>query len=562
MALLNWQLFPESKAVSQKLAESLNVSTIVAQILLNRNVRSLSEAKQFLSPVSTHSLDPVHLQKSAEILEAVILNGQKIFVFGDYDCDGVTSTAMLTDALRKLGAKVEFHIPHRFTEGYGLSQKAIDKVVSGDYGLMVTLDCGISNIKELTYLKAHCQSKVLIFDHHMIPEKLPPAEGILNPKTLPEGHSARDLATVGIVYKFLDYYFTKFNKGIDVTQYLDLVALGTIADIAPLTGENRALTKLGLDKLSSRSRLGIKKMLEVAKFEKPRVSARDVGFTIAPRLNAAGRLAHAEEGVYLLLEEDEKEAEKRALLLQQMNQKRQQIGSMMLTEAETHLKNTGQLPDNKVLVLSGKGWHSGVIGITAAQLVRKYSRPVVMISIDDHIGRGSARTSGDLDIYKLLHDCSDYFENFGGHKQAAGFSILPDKIEAFEKAFIEQGNAQIDEKELISTLVIDGQLSPGSISMEMCKELLELAPFGAGNPEPILYSNEFTAIDFKIVGNGSHLKATFSDLSGKMVIDAIGFGLAPKLELLYKRKVELAFNLSINTWAGNERLQLQLVDIK
>jgi len=559
-----WHIYPKHETLSQKLAQKLNKDPVIAQILLNRNIRSLEDAKQFLDASDSYK-DQFNLQdleKLTSILTATIKDKKRIMVYGDYDVDGMTSTALITSALRECGARVDFYIPHRFTDGYGLSSRFLEKLVHKDYDLLMTLDCGISNHKEIEWLKSQKDMKVIILDHHTIPEKLPPADVILNPKALPDDHPLNLLCTVGIAYHAMSYFFSQTDKKLDITTYLDLVALGTIADIASLVKENRVLTRKGLALLSARKRPGINALLKCAEFKRPEVSSRDVGFMIAPRLNAAGRLAQADICVELLITQDAGRAQEIAQKLQKLNENRQKIGQLVLKEAEALLKENKKLLENRLIVLAGEGWHPGVIGITAAQLAQKYGKPTVIVGYDHEIGRGSARSMGDVNIYGLLKQCRDHFESFGGHKQAAGFSILPDKIQEFASKLVEVGQQDIDPEKLLTTVDIDCQLSPAHISLDLANELAAMGPFGEGNPTPVMYSNEFDPLEYKKVGDGSHLKVTFSDKNGKRTFDAIGFGLAGKMEILKKKDVEVIFHLETNDWLGESVPQLRLVDLK
>jgi single-stranded-DNA-specific exonuclease len=366
---------------------------------------------------------------------------------------------------------------------------------------------------------------------------------------------------VGVVYKFLEFYCDYLKKDYDLQLDLDLVTIGTIADVVPLIGTNRTLVKNGLSVLAKRKRPGIAALLEVIRFNKPEISARDVGFMIAPYINASGRLESAKIAVDLLLSQDYDTALRHASKLRVLNEQRQQLGVYMLKDAKKNL-NERELSEHNLLVLSGTDWHSGIIGITASQLAQEYYRPVVLISSNQAIARGSARSFANINIYELLKSCSEYFTEFGGHTQAAVFSIKNEKIEEFKEKLLSLSKANISENDLIPVIEIDCKINPLDINIALIRELMNLAPFGQNNPAPVFYCKDLLPIDFKTVGDGSHLKVTFSEKSGKFVFDAIGFGLSSKLNLLYNKNVELVFNLELNTWSGQEMAQLKLVDIK
>ncbi|MFC1771666.1 DHH family phosphoesterase, partial [Candidatus Margulisiibacteriota bacterium] len=388
-------------------------------------------------------------------------------------------------------------------------------------------------------------------------------DACLNPKTLSPKHPFYHLSAAGVVYKFLEYYQEKHQKDFDPKNYLDLAALGTIADVMPLIGENRNLVKFGLPLLSAQKRPGLRQLLKQSGFNKPVLSVRDVAFTIAPRINAAGRLSHASVSLDLLLSNEEANVEKIAQKLQRINEKRQILGTEILKESISFWnKDADRKKQAKAIVLSHQDWHAGIIGITASKLVGRFSLPTVLISDNGEIARGSARTLGNINIYELLKKSQKFFTSFGGHKEAAGFSITSKNIPMFINEFSKVCNDLISTEDLRSIINIDYKLPSEYLTLELAKELEKIQPFGKGNDPPVFYSNELNALDFKTVGDGSHLKATFIDKARKKVINAIGFGLAEKIELLYKSQVEILFNLTINSWQGSENPELQLIDIK
>jgi single-stranded-DNA-specific exonuclease len=558
-----WRIYPQNTELCEKISTHLNIPPIISQLLLNRGITSLSSAIDFLDPTNdkiVNNFAEDTLKKAADLLEDCLSKTGKIFIYGDYDVDGMTSTTILVSALKKLGFKVKYHIPHRFNDGYGLNMEFINKLLNQPPDILITLDCGISNFKEIEKFKAHSSSKVIIMDHHTIPDKVPQADAIINPKQLPQTNPLYNLCTAGIVYKFLEYYLRTYNKNIDVQEYLDLASIGTIADVMPLTRENRKLVKLGLKNKVHSLRTGLKELLNHANFKKDFISVRDVGFIIAPRLNAAGRLSHANQCVELLLSSDTNEAKTLAFKLQKLNEHRQQLGKDIFTEAVTQWQK--QTESSNVILMSNPTWHAGIIGITASRLVDRYGAPTVLIAQGETIGRGSARSSGSVNIYNLLKEYEEFFENFGGHKAAAGFSILPENITKFTDKFLKTSSNKVDKENTKPMLNIDLELSPELISLDFAQTLSKLEPFGHGNPAPIFYTNKLSAIDLKTVGDGTHIKATFTNDKTGLVIDAIGFGLANKLDLLYKNNPEILFNLEINSWQGKESPQLQILDIK
>ncbi|MFC1754069.1 single-stranded-DNA-specific exonuclease RecJ [Thermoproteota archaeon] len=560
-----WILHTQNPALSSKISQNLAVHPIIAQILLNRQIRSLDQANQFLNPINSEysiNFEADLLEKSCALIQDCIKNKKKILIYGDYDADGITAVTMLIQALKKAGADADYHIPHRFHEGYGLNMGFVKHLAQSSCSLLIALDCGISNFKEIEYLNKQSSIKTMIFDHHSLPVKLPDANVIINPKTLAESHPLRDLCTAGIVYKFIEFFAQTTCPKLNPADFLDLAAIGTIADITPLTGENRRIVNLGLVQLSKRWRKGIDLLLETAQFKRSRISPRDVGFVIAPRLNASGRLAHAKLGVELLLASTNSDAEKLAVQLNQLNEKRRHLDSSVYQEAKASILENDLDKKHPVLTIASTGWHAGVIGITASKLAGTFCKPTVLISFDENTGRGSARSIGNINIYALLEKCQDLFIAFGGHKQAAGFSILPEKISEFQTRFIAVSQPEINPSDLNPVIEIDAKLSASDLNLELAETLSKLEPFGEGNPAPLFYTNDLIPIDFKPVGDGSHLKARFTNQENSLVIDSIGFGLSHKLDVLYKKEVELVFSLEVNEWNNSKSPQLNLVDIK
>ena len=562
---LVWQVFPKQDAVVEGISQRLEQDPLVAQLLLNRNIRSLTAARSFLNPPEggfSEGFLEDDLVQFASILTEAIEQKQRIFIVGDYDVDGMTSTSILTMFLRECGAEVAYYIPHRFSEGYGLNMGMMDTVIHQKVELLITLDCGIKDHAELTYLAKHSDTKVVIMDHHTMPEVPPPSNLIINPKCLPETHPYYFLCTAGIVFKVLGDYVKRCGLDMDINQYSDLAALGTVADVVPLIDENRVIVLQGLKRLSQRKNVGIRALLDAAEIDAPSITSTDIGFGIGPRLNAAGRLRHAKAGVALLTETDHQEAFRMAKKLDRLNQERREIGERMYKEAVAMVEADPSMLDDKVLVLSSPIWHSGVIGITAAQLVKDYKVPAILISADGKVARGSSRTVPGVNCYDLLSKCDEYFVGFGGHKEAAGFSIEIPKIEAFQTALRKVARETIVPEDCRFVVDIDAVLEPARLTLQTLGIIETLMPYGHGNPEPVFYTNKLVPVEFKTVGNGQHLKCTFSDQTGKIMIDAIGFRLSDKIDRLYKKNVELVFNLDVNRWMGRETMQLRLIDIK
>ncbi len=560
-----WQLRPQDEALSAQLAERLDIHSIVAQICLNRGLSTLSSVRRFLGQtinICPETFPPDLLNAAVKIVRDVIVSGKPILVYGDYDVDGMTSTALMVLGLRAVGAKVHYMIPSRFEHGYGLHLAVVDQLKQLRSPLLITLDCGVSNVHEISEIKRQLGAQVIVLDHHTIPEILPPCDVMLNPQALPKGHYLASLCTVGIVYQFLQAFLPAMGSTLDLSLYEDIVGLGTVADVAVLDGFNRDVLRRGLQVLSQRPQVGLKALLDVAGFDHPTVTPRDLGFVIAPRLNASGRLSHAGIGVELLLSQDRDQAMRIATSLETLNQDRRAIDLSIFMESMELLKSGYLAEDDRIIAVSNRGWHSGVIGITASKLVEHHGLPSVVMADEGDIVRGSARSTGEVSIYKVLHSCRSFFESFGGHKQAAGFSIKPDKVPAFIEAVRASAKTLITDYDLRPILQIDAFLEPSFFTLSMVDHLSALYPYGQGNDQPVFYHHDLRPVHFKTVGNGQHLKVTFTDRAGRAVVDGIGFGLASKLDLLSVDSVAVAFHLVANEWQGRRSPQLQLLDIK
>lgn len=556
-----WQLYNQAPQLAKNISSALNVSTVVAQLLLNRGITNLNHAKHFLEKNSFQApyFDKSSLESCSKLIRDCITANKPILLYGDYDVDGMTSIAIMYEALLACQAKVHYVIPDRFEHGYGLHLSVIDTIKTYDVGLLITLDCGVSNVAEITKIKATTHCPVIVFDHHQLPDTLPPFNAMLNPKTLLDKHPASELCTAGIAYAFIHYFFSTFYKNLDPCIFLDLVALGTIADVANLKGLNRTWTAIGLKILAKRNRLGIDALLHCAEFKHSMVSVRDVGFVIAPRLNAGGRLASAQLGVQLLTAKDKQTAKRLAQKLEHLNLERRNIGQNMLTEA-IELADKECAAD-KVTIVGKPDWHPGVIGITAARLVEHFSKPAILMSKHDDHWRGSARSCGDIHLYKLLKQCQNHFENFGGHKQAAGFTVKDHSLQNF-KTQLQVEAMKLDNKLFLPIIDIDMKLSFEQLTQTLAEELTCLEPFGQGNPAPIFFCDELITLAAKPVGNGQHIKATLKHMKSSFTIDAIGFYLSEKIDIFYKQPLSIIFQLSINKWQGKSLPQLEIIDLK
>jgi single-stranded-DNA-specific exonuclease len=539
-------------------------SPLLERILTSRGVITPAQRESFLNPKLAQLRDPLDIPNikaaALRVLQAKE-RGEKVVVYGDYDVDGVTGTAIVLSVLRHLGMSPTYYIPNRYGEGYSLSPESVNKLASEGVKLIVTVDCGIASAEEIV-LAGELGMAVVVTDHHNLPEILPPAAAVVNPKMISGDHPSKYLSGAGVAFK-LAWMLLRLageKDSVFLTSLLDLAALGTFSDVVPLTAENRILAVGGLRLINERQRLGIKLLAEAASLNST-IGADRIYFALAPRLNAAGRLEHASKAVELLLTDDPIRGREMAQELNKINSRRQDIGATIKDEVFSQLTDEF-LAANRLIVLSGENWHPGVIGIVASQIVDRCGKPAVLIGINEGVGRGSARSVDGLNIYAILNSCRDLFLDFGGHEGAAGFEIEPAKVPELQRRLREHLEENVDPESMVPRLELDAQIDPGEISLTLIKELDKLAPFGEGNQAPLFMIGSLTLAEYKTVGKeGKHLKAWFS--AGGARLEAIGFGfgaLAGKLD--YNKRYDLAVNLEVNEYNGFESVQLSLVDIR
>lgn len=561
-SMKKWNLQSIDERKADELAKQLGLPRLLALLLVARGEGTVDGAAKFLAPKISSLQDPFVIPNIKAAAERVLLakqRGEKVVVFGDYDVDGVTGTAIVVQTLKLLGLETSYYIPHRYNEGYGLSVAAVKALAASGTNLIVTVDCGVSNVREVL-AAGEVGVDVIVTDHHNLPPVLPAAVAIVNPKMMPAGHPSRDLSGSGVAFKFA--WALLRTAGIKdsffLTALLDLAALGTFSDVVPLTGENRVIAKSGLAYIDGRQRIGLKKLAEVANLNGT-IGADQIYFGLAPRLNAAGRLEHAGKSVDLLLAEDGTIARQLAEEINKINIRRQETGAKIKEEVFSRLP---AVDEGKAIVISGENWNPGVIGIVASQVAEARFRPAVLIGVNDGIGRGSARSVGKLNIFDYLVKCRDLFLDFGGHAGAAGFKIEAKNIPLFAEQFLAEVATGIADDELAPGLAIDAEVTIDQLSLSLVKELQRLAPFGERNPVPVLMLRNLALSNFRTIGNGNkHLKAKFN--FGGAEVETIGFGMGSLGECLdYSKRYDLAFNLESNEWNGFESAQLRLIDLK
>jgi single-stranded-DNA-specific exonuclease len=547
-----------------RLAEGLRLTPLTAGVLARRGVVTAEEGREFLEARLAALPDPFLLpgmERAALRLAAAVEQGERIAVHGDYDVDGITGTALLVETLRGLGAAVDYHIPLRLRDGYGLSAEALRRAAAEGAKVAVSVDCGVCAVAEAR-LALELGLDLIITDHHQPPETLPAAFAVVDPH-LPCDFPFKPLAGVGVAF-FLLAALRKVLRGRgffasrpepDLRRGLDLVALGTIADIVPLTGVNRTLARAGLALLGGEGRPGVGALREVAVVRE--VSCGAVGFRLAPRLNAAGRLEDAALGVDLLLQPSRERALAIARMLDDFNRERQQIERQAFEQAVERLERGGE-GGAASIVLADERWHPGVIGIVASRLVERYHRPTVLIALEGGQGKGSARSIGGFHLYRALDLCRHHLAAFGGHEFAAGLTIAAESIAPFAAAFEKVARQALDEEQLLPRLGHDGEVLLEELTLDAARELAALAPFGAGNPEPAFVLRAVRVQQIRPVGEG-HLR--FTARQGGYSLPCIAFGMASRQPFL-EGEIDLLVTPGLNEWRGSVSVQLRVRDFR
>ena len=555
-----WVLHPNhSPEAAGSIARSLGAPLALGHALVNRGVGGTEAARRFLDPVLEDLHEPgrmLDLEAAAERILAAVEAGEHIFVHGDYDVDGITSTFLLFSTLEELGGRAEFRIPHRIRDGYGLTTDAIDEAHRRGCTLVVTVDCGIT----ATEAVAHARTlgiDTVITDHHEPPARLPDAVAIVNPLRPGCTYPFKSLAGVGVTFKLVERLL-RGRGGLDrARRYLDAVALGTIADVVPLVGENRVLARLGLDRLNHEPRLGLRALIAVSSLGGKRITSGHVAFVLAPRINAAGRMGNAEQGLRLLLARDLDEAETIAKSLEEDNVQRRKFDEQVLLEATRQVEQEVGYPDCSSILLWSDRWHPGVIGIVASRIVERFQRPTILVALDGERGRGSGRSLPGVDLTRLLDGCGDLLLAHGGHAFAAGLTVQRDRLPELRERLERLVREQYRPDQFVQRLELDADLRAADCDMELVEWLERMAPHGLDNPEPVFRMREARLEQVQEVGAGKHLRLRARDDSGE--VEAIGFGMGERArELARAGRADLAFVPTRNEWSGESRVQLKL----
>jgi single-stranded-DNA-specific exonuclease len=568
----DWLIAPPSSDV-ESASRRWGVSALLAQLLINRGHSPAMSAASFLAPSlkDLHSPDRLHgVTAAVGVLAEAIRSRTKIVLYGDYDVDGTTGTAILWHVLRRAGADVSFYVPHRIEEGYGLNREAVHGLVRQGAGLIVTVDCGITAVEAAADLRA-AGVPLIVTDHHAIPGPLPEAAALVHP-ALDAAYPNRDLCAAGVAFK-LAWALAQDRSGAErvapeyrelLLDMLPLAALGTIADLVPLTAENRVIAKHGLS-LLPRTRLpGLRALMKSAGLLGEKVNGQDVGFKLAPRINAAGRMGHAQLAVELFTRANESRADEIAALLEEHNRIRQATERNIARQAHEMIETNGYADDaHRGIVLASRGWHAGVIGIVAARIVERHHRPTVLIALGEGEGQGSARSIRHFDLADALSHCRERLLSFGGHAMAAGLRIAPSRINDFREAFVGWANQRLTGADLTPKLRIDAEVHLKDLSLSVVESMAQLGPFGIGNPKPRLATDWIElAGEPRCVGRSDdHLQVAFRHEG--VQLKGIGFGLAPAVEDLKQfRRCRAAFEPIINEFQGRRTVEMQLVDLQ
>ena len=554
-----WNLKKYDTELIKKIKDTYGVSDIMAKLLISRNIE-FNDIDNFLNGKLDNLIDPYKIKdmnKLVERIDKAIKKKEKICIYGDYDVDGITSITIMYKFLTKLGAEVMYYLPDRLLEGYGINNNALDEIKKQGVSLVITVDCGITAIEEVEHAK-EIGLDICITDHHECAQDLPDALAIVNPKRKDDTYPFKFLAGVGVAFKTISAVAKKYNlPEEEYLKYLDIVSIGTISDIVPLVGENRIISKYGLKMMVHTKNIGLKALIKLVNSKE--IDSMMVSFGMAPRINACGRMGNASAAVKLLLENDEKRAEQIALELDNLNQERKNVEAVIYDEALDIIKKN-ELDKKSSIVLYNSSWHNGVIGIVASRLVNLYYKPVILLTKENGIIRGSGRCPSGFSIYDALTECKDCVIQFGGHELAAGLSILEENIDSFIEAFDEACRKKSDA---ISEQIIevDAQIERKDLNAQIIKDIREMKPYGQSNQVPVFLYKGVKVSAIRTIKEEKHLKLVLKD--DRSLIDAVGFSMgARRDEIRIGDKIDVVGTIELNTYNTPKTIQFVLQDFK
>ena len=554
-----WEICKNNKEQIEKLVKESNLSSLLASILINRNITTLQEVELFLNPTRNDFHDPFlmpDMDKAVERILKAIKNQEKVIIYGDYDVDGITSITVLKKFLAERGLNVGEYTPNRLDEGYGLNKKAIKTIQEQGYTLMITVDCGISGNEEIAY-SMELGMEIIVTDHHEPGEEIPNCIAVVDAKRKDNKYPFNQLAGVGVVFKLIQAISIKL--GLDAKEYLkylDIVCVGTISDIVPLVDENRVISKLGLKLIPMTKNVGLRALIKSAGYQN--IDSNSISFGIAPRINACGRMGAQEEALKLFLTNEQEEANKITEVLNKYNLERQQTEKTIFEQAIEQIEKTEK--DKPCIVLGQEGWHHGVIGIVSSKVTDLYFKPSILICFEGEEGKGSGRSIPGFDLHEALMNCSTHIEKFGGHSMAVGINVKRKNFEKFKKDFQEYAQSH-GISDIIPVIKIDEETSLKEINLQTVKDLSLLEPYGEANKEPLFMIKNLKILAIRTLSEGKHLKLKLGQDS--YIIDAIGFGIGELAEnYLIGDKLDVIGRLEINKFNETEQVQLVIKDIR
>ena len=554
-----WECYESDNSKVEILEKEYGINQLLAKILVNKNIIEKEEIELFMNPTRKDFHDPFLMPDMETAIDRTlkaINNKEKIVIYGDYDADGITSVTVLKNFLEERGLEVNYYIPNRLDEGYGLNKDAIKKIYDDGYRLMITVDCGISGISEIDYANS-LGIETIITDHHEPAEELPKALAVVDAKRKDNKYPFNQLAGVGVVFKFIQALSIKLNLDEkEYLKYLDIVCIGTISDIVPLVDENRVIAKLGLKLVAQTRNIGLRALIGIMGFKT--MDSGTVSFGIAPRINACGRMGNEKLALDLFLSKNMEEAKKLAIQLNEYNIKRQAIEKKMFDEAVQEIEKNEK--DNTCIIVGHEGWHHGIIGIVSSKVTEMYFKPSVLICFDGEKGKGSGRSIPGFDLHEALMKCGKQLERFGGHAMAVGVSVNKAKFAKFKEEMENYArNCEIDK--LVPIIYVDSELTLKDVNVDSVKSLASLEPFGEANKVPLFLFKNLKINSIRSLSEGKHLKLSLKD--DKYMIDAIGFNMGNLTEsYLLDDRVDVVGSLEINSFNGNESVQIFLKDIR
>ena len=554
-----WEFYEINDEEINRISEKCNISKLLARVLVNRNIKEEEKINVFLNPTRNDFHDPYlmpDMKKAVDRIEKAILNKERLIIYGDYDVDGITSITVLKRFLEERGIEVDYYVPNRLQEGYGLNKEAIQKIAKDGHKLMITVDCGISGIEEIQYSNS-LGIETIVTDHHEPLDELPDAIAVIDAKRKDNQYPFRGLAGVGVVSKLIQAIGIRLNLDEkEYLKYLDIVCVGTISDIVPLVDENRVIAKLGLKLIQVTKNVGLKSLLKITGYKN--VTSMAVSFGIAPRINACGRMGFQGEALKLFLTDNIVQAEEITEKLNKYNIERQEKERKIFEEALEKLKNVDINKINSI-VLAGNGWHHGVIGIVASKLTEKFFKPTLLLSLEDGIAKGSGRSIPGFDLHSALCATSKYLEKYGGHEMAVGLSLKEENLDNFKEAF-EKIAEENNVKEILPIIYVDAQITSEDMTKETIEQLNKLEPFGEANKMPIFLYKNLKIDSIRALSEGKHLKMTLKDNND--IINVIGFNMGNLVEeYLIGDRVDILGTLETNVYNGIETIQINLKDI-